>query len=332
MLNYPEVGSTFKNKRVLVAGGTGMVGQQLVRLLDKFGAKVRIASKDHYSLAYPGTEFMYQDLTVQSACFEVCKDMDYVFNLLCVKGSAALNKKYPKRFLVPMLRYNSFLTEAAYESGAGYLLTSTNGVYGLSEIMEEDKMWESVPSDNDKAPGYVKRMAELELESYAIEHGWKNIAIVRPANIYGPYDNFDSVNAMVVPSLIKKAVDNNGTMEVWGDGSQERDLIHSKDVARGMIMVAERMPGQAVNLGSGQTYSIRELVEVIVGNLENKPEIIWDTSKPSGDAKRFLDTQKARSMGFYREISLEKGIKETMAWYTKNRKNTDKRYDVFDKK
>lgn len=332
MTNYPKLGSTFRNKRILVAGGTGMVGQQLVSLLVEFEASIRIASKDSPSLGYPGAEFMLMDLTDPKNCFKACEGMDYVFNLLCVKGSPAVTRKYPNKFTTPMLRYNSFLTEAAFQSGAGYLLTSTNGVYGPTDIMQEDNVWKTVPSENDKFAGYVKRMAELELESYAIEYGWRNVSIVRPANIYGPYDNFDSENAMVVPSLIKKAVNNNGTMEVWGDGSQQRDLIHSRDVARGMIMVAERMPGQAVNLGSGRTFSIRELVEIILSNLDHKPRIFWDTSKPSGDAKRFLDISRARSIGFEPEIDIQQGIKETMAWYVENRKNTGKRWDIFDQK
>jgi GDP-L-fucose synthase len=210
-----------------------------------------------------------------------------------------------------------------------YLYTSSIGVYSPAEIFYEDDVWRTFPSENDRFAGWAKRIGELQAEAYMIEYGWHDITIVRPANVYGPYDNFDPQNAMVIPTLIKRALDGENPLIVWGDGTSIRDFIHAKDVARGMLLVMERGVEHPVNLGSGIGVSIKEIVEIIISNLEIKPDVIWDTSKPSGDKKRIMDISRAKALGFYPTISLKEGIAEVMEWYVKNRDYINKRYNVF---
>lgn len=118
-------------------------------------------------------------------------------------------------------------------------------------------------------------MGELQAEAYKIEYGWDKIAIVRPANVYGPYDNFDPNNAMVISSLIKRALDGENPLTVWGDGSPIRDFIHAKDLARGMLLTIEKGVGQPINLGSGIGVNIKEIVEIIVNSMKIKPKVVW---------------------------------------------------------
>ena len=162
-------------------------------------------------------------------------------------------------------------------------------------------------------------MGELQAEAYKIQHNWNDISIVRPANTYGPYDDFHSDAAMVIPSLVKKAIISNDKLVVWGDGSDIRDFIHSKDVARGILMVMRQSPGPdfPINLGSGVGYSIRELVDIIVKNVNKDLEIIWDTNRVTGDKRRVFDTSRAESIGFKPQISLDLGIKDLIKWYDK---------------
>lgn len=332
MSDFPEIGSTFRNKNVLVAGGTGMVGQQLVSQLLQNGARVRIVSKDDPQRAHPDAEFHRLDLTDIGNCHRVCYGMDYAFNLLCTKGSPALANKFPLKYF-EMAFYNANLLKAAHEAGLkGYLLTSTIGVYPLAEVFREETALTAMPSPNDFFPGFVKMHAEVHVRAYIQEGVWTNISIVRPAGIYGPYDNFDGKNAQVIPALIKKAIEASSTGKpfvAWGDGSQIRDFIHSSDVARGMLFAAERGAGRAINLGSGTGVTIKELTEIIVNNVDPKLEIVWDTTKPAGDPKRIMDTLLAKSLGFEPAVNLQDGIRQTIEWYLANLNDNQLRYDIF---
>ena len=322
--------SFYKNKKVVVTGGTGLIGRQLVDLLLKEGAEVRIASLDDASLAPKNTEFIRANLTNFDNCMNVCLGMDYVFHLAGIKGSPKMTKEKPASFFVPLILFNTNVLEACRQQSIERVLyASSVGVYAPSEIFKEDDVWKTFPSENDKFAGWAKRMGELQAEAYKIEYGWDRISIVRPANVYGPYDNFDPATAMVIPSLVKRAVDGENPLTVWGDGTAIRDFIHSRDVAYGMLKVLELKVKDPVNLGSGAGYTIKQITELIANNLHQKPEIIWDTSKPSGDKKRLMDTSKARSLGIYPRISLEEGIKEVIDWYSENKGVLTKRYNVF---
>lgn len=332
----------FKNKKVLVAGGTGMIGAPLVKMLLTQGARVRVASLDDPSLAHPKTEFMHMNMTSTRNCQMACKGMDYVFNLLGAKASPALAMAKPYSFMVPTMRYNFELMEAARLTNVkGYLFTSSVGVYSPAEIFKEDNValpiWNTFPSHNDWYAGWTKRMSELQGIAWMKEYGFKNFTIVRPANVYGPGDNFQGVNAMVVPSLIKRALEASESgqpLTVWGNGTPVRDIIYCDDVARGMILAMERGQGQALNLGSGNGYTIKELAKTICKVIDPKLKIQWDTTKPSGDQKRLMDMRKTKNvLGFTTKVPLKEGVSKTIAWYLKNRHNVGKtRYDIFNSK
>ena len=325
--------SLFSKKKVLVTGGTGLIGRQLVELLLEAGAKVRIASLDDPSRAHPKAEFVRANLMEFSNCLKVCEEMDYVFNLAGVKGSPAMTAKKPASFFVPTITFNTNMMEAARQSNVKwYLYTSSIGVYSPAEVFHEDDVWKTAPSQNDRFAGWAKRMGELQAEAYAIEYGWNQVSIVRPANVYGPYDNFDPDNAMVIPSLIKRALDGENPLTVWGDGNSIRDFIHARDVALGMMLIVEKRFTKPVNLGSGSGVSVKQIVDVILNKMKLKPKVVWDTSKPSGDKKRLMDTTRAESLGFKPSISLEKGIGEVMGWYEQHREIAGKRYNVFTEK
>ena len=328
---------SFSEKNVAVIGGTGMIGSPLIEsLIEKEGAKVTSVSLDDPSRVHPQSAFLRLDLREPENCLKACHGMDYVFNLFGVKGSPVMNKKYPATFFETTILITLNLMIAARKKGVkGYLYTSSVGTYPPAEIFYEDDMWKGFPSENDWFPGWAKRMGEVQVEANKIEFGWEDITIIRPPNVYGPRDNFDSENAMVIPSLIKRAIRASETgqpLTVWGDGSPERDFIHARDVAQGMMVAAQYGAGGIYNVGNGTAYTIRQLVETIVKYIPSKVEIVWDTSKPSGDRKRLMDISRIQAIGFHPEISLDKGIKETIQWYLENRTATKNRYDVFDEK
>lgn len=323
--------SFYRGKKVLVTGGTGMIGKSLVELLVSQDAKVTVISLDDPSRAPKGVQFKQVDLREFSNCMSVCKDQEIVFHLAGVKGSPAMTVQRPASFFVPTISFNINMMEAARRCQIErYMYTSSVGVYAPAEVFYENDVWKTFPSPNDRFAGWAKRIGELQAEAYKNEYGWDKISIVRPANVYGPYDNFDPENAMVIPSIIKRAFDGENPLTVWGDGSQIRDFIHAKDVARGMLLVVEKGINEPINLGSGTGVTIKQIAEFVAANVASSPiKIIWDITKPKGDAKRLMDVTRAQSYGFKPEISIEEGIKETIEWYKANRNNIYNRYNAF---
>ena len=291
----------FDGKNILVTGGNGMIGRQLVELLyDTTSANITVADLPNV------------DLRDRKDCKAVCEGQDIVFHLAGIKGSPQTAKNNPSRYFVPMLQFNTNMMEAAREEGVEwYLYTSSVGVYEQSEVLVEDDVWKTFPSENDTFPAWAKRMGELQARAYEIEYSWKNYSIVRPANVYGPYDNFGE-HSMVIPSLIKKGY-HDDVINVWGDGSPIRDFIYSKDVARGMLHMVQNEINVPVNLGSGRGIRISDIASII-GNYFGK-EIEYEVTKPNGDMKRIMSTERAENYGFKPRTSFEEGIRKTIKWY-----------------
>jgi GDP-L-fucose synthase len=320
----------FKDQKVLVTGGSGMIGRQLVDLLIKEGATVHVADLNEPINMPSEIIFKKVDLRSFNSCKGICEGMNYVFNLVGIKCSPKVTMEQPFDIMGPMLQFNTNMIEAALTTPSvkWFLYTSTVGVYTPAEVFYEDAVWNGFPSRNDWYGGWAKRMGELQCEAYEKQYGEGKCSIIRPANVYGPYDNFDPKNSMVVPSLIRKAAEND-TIEVWGDGSSIRDFVHAKDVANGMLFAVENKITKPLNIGSGNGVTIKELAE-IVAEYFNKP-IKWLTDKPSGDAKRIFSMERAHSYGFKNEVSLKDGVIDAIEWFLKNKDIVDKRFNILNK-
>lgn len=317
----------FKDQKVLVTGGAGMIGRELVQILLEKEADVYVADLKQPEDLKSKVTFVNVDLREFSSCLKICKGMDYVFNLVGIKCSPRVCIEEPAKIMGPMMQFNTNMLEAAMQQDVKwYLYTSTVGVYQPAEVLREDDVWSTQPSKNDWFGGWAKRMGELQCLAYQRQYGEGKCSIVRPANVYGSHDNFDLDSAMVVPSLIRKAFSND-KLEVWGDGSAIRDFIHARDVARGMIFAVENKITEPLNLGSGDEISIKRIAEAVAK--EASVEIEWDTSKPTGDARRVFDMSRAKEHGFAPEISIEEGVKETIQWYLQNKEVADAGKDVF---
>ena len=303
-----------KNKSALIIGGMGMVGRQLTKLCSKVYGEVCVVDLT-YNLPIQqdlpkGVKYRQADLTFKSNA-SIIAEFDHVYHLAGKKGSPQTAKERPADYL-PMLQFDTNVIEAVgYYQPDWFLYTSSIGVYPPMEIYEEDKVWHKVPSENDKVPGYIKRMGELSCYSIRATYGYENISIVRPANIYGPHDNFGE-NSMVIPSLIKKGVEDD-EINVWGDGTPIRDFIYSEDVARGMLHMVENGHNDTVNLGSGVGVKISDIANTI-GKYFDK-EVKYDKSKPNGDMKRLMSMRRAHELGFNPRVKLKDGIEKTIEWY-----------------
>jgi GDP-L-fucose synthase len=316
----------FQGRRCLVTGGTGLIGREVTKLLVNFGANVSAVSLDRITLT-TGVEQVYGDLTDFSFCMSQTENVDYVFHLAGIKGSIEVTKSRPASFFVPLLMFNTNLLEAARRNGVKKLVyTSSIGAYASAEQFSEIENRDGPPMD--MYPGWAKRMAELQIAAYREQDGldW---SIVRPCNVYGPGDNFDPNNAMVIPTLMMRIHRGEKPVSVWGDGTAIRDFAFSRDVAMGTIQALYYgTRGDFVNLGSGVGYTVRELVETLREFIDFEYE--FDVSKPSGFPRRVMDISRAREWIHYDpKTSLRQGLEETWNWFKNNQEEYIKKKNYF---
>lgn len=323
-----EVLDSFAEKNCLVTGGTGLIGRQVVKFLCDAGAAVKVVSLDAIEVDDRATHVL-GDLTEFKLCRDLTEDMDCVFHIAGIKGSIKVTKSRPASFFVPLLMFNTNVLEACRCNNVPKVVyISSIGAYPSAEIFKESDGMEGPPMD--MFPGWAKRMAELQIESYKIQYGLDNFAVVRPCNVYGPGDNFDPGNAMVIPALICRIHNGEDPVVVWGDGSAVRDFAYSRDVAEGVILALHHGTGEHpfVNLGSGNGYSIRELVETLSSFLDFHYE--FDVDKPSGFPRRVMDISLARDVIDYDpSTTLLDGLKETWKWFLEHDDEYMKKKNYF---
>jgi len=166
--------------------------------------------------------------------------------------------------------------------------------------------------------GWAKRIAELQAQYYYQEYGMK-IAICRPFNPYGArYIWRGEQNSHVIPTLVKKIMDGQNPLVVWGSGKQRRNFLHARDTVKLMMMITERYSkAEPVNIGYEDDTSIAELVSLICEVTGRHPEVIFDTSKPEGRLRKCVDSTLLRKItdGYEPEINLRDGIQEMVKWY-----------------
>ena len=317
----------FKNKKILVTGGTGLIGRQLIKVFNENDIKVISVSLDDYKLD-DFNEYLYGDLTNLDYCRKITKGCDYIFHLAGIKGSADVTIKKMSSHFVPTIMMNTnVLDSARFNSVNNLVYTSSIGAYENNEIFKEYEY--NIASQPMDFAGWAKRLAELQIYSYKKQYGLKGYKIVRPSNVYGPGDNFDPKNAMVIPSILNRILNKENPLIVWGEGSAIRDFVFSRDVAIGIIQcVNSNYDDDFLNLGSGKETTIKELIETI-SNL-TKFEYKFDTSKSSGYPKRLMDISLAKNKISYNpSTSLKDGLKETWEWLIKNKEEYKLKKNYF---
>ena len=323
-----SLAAELRGRSAVVTGGTGLIGRQVVRLLADAGAAVRSVSLDRIEVD-SRAEHVLGDLTDFGFCKEVTRDIDFVFHVAGIKGSVEVTKSRPASFFVPLLMMNTNLLEAARLNGARKVVyTSTIGAYSTADALREDDYDETKPP-MDVYPGWAKRMAELQVRTYRIQYGLENFAIVRPCNVYGPGDNFDSQSAMVIPSLMARIRRGEDPLVVWGDGSAVRDFAYAADVAVGVILACHKgTQGRFVNLGSGVGTSIRELVETLASFIDFR--FTFDPTRGTSPPRRVMDISLAREMlGYHPTTSLREGLEKTWNWFLANPDEHFKKQNYF---
>lgn len=311
----------FEGKNVLVTGGAGFVGTNLVKRLVELGANVcATLHKNGEKINEERVEYIKCDLLREEDCRNVCKDMEYVFLCAAVTSGAAVMEKTPLVHLTPNLIMNALMLEAAYAAGVKKtLFISTNTVYPVTDypVKEDDATNEFF--EKYFIVGWMKRFSEIICEMYSTKiRKPMETVIVRPANIYGPYDDFEWETSHVLPAMIRRVVERHDPIEVWGDGKDIKDFIFIEDFIEGMLLAMEKIETfDIVNIASGNQYVLREILNAIIRiDGYKNAEIIYDASKPTMIPKRLIDPSKAkRTLGFEAKTPIEEGIKKTIEWY-----------------
>jgi len=314
----------FKNKKVLVTGGAGFIGVNLIRGLLELGADV-IATLHRKPAVIQDERITYTkcELTKVNDCKQVVQGMDYVFMCAANTSGAAVMEKTPLVHVTPNIIMNTLMLEAAYEAKVKkFLFISSNSVYPVTDYpVKEEEMMKGDLFEKYFCVGWMKRFTEILCEMYAtkIKNPMK-VVVVRPANIYGPYDDFEWETSHVIPALIRKVVRRHKPIEVWGDGNDIKDFIYVQDLVEGVLLAMEKIETfDPVNIATGKSCTVKEVLNAILiaDNYQNA-KIVFDSSKPTMIPKRLIDTSKAKKLlGFKAKTSLAEGIKKTVDWYEK---------------
>lgn len=313
----------YSGKHVLVTGGGGLIGSAFVSRLLDLGARVRTVQHQRPVPHARRMEIVSGSLLDPQTAATACRGMDMVVHAAGVSGGSKQVAIAPIPMFTHSLLMNTQMLEAARLAGIQrFLFISNSSVYAKSDRdLEESDAWaETCRGVPENETGYVKRIGETQCALYE-RHAGMQIAIIRTANAYGPHDNFDLESSHVMPALIRKAVERQNPYGVWGDGSTLRDFIHTEDIARaGLFLLAGHAFAQPVNIATGDTYTIRQVAEMIcdITGLDRATVVYQKDAPPASPAKR-LDISRMKVLGFEPRIKLRQGLEQTIAWYRRQR-------------
>lgn len=305
-------------KKVLITGCSGLVGVHLVKKCLNDGYDV-VGVDVKYSNNLPISDkftFYELDLTIEENIKNLFfyESPDVVFNCFGIKGSPIRAKEKPVDFLYPSFKINTEIINQCSKHNIWLIFVSSVGVYSPAEKFVESDVWKSLPSESDWFPSWSKRMGEILLESYKVQYGYDKWSIIRPANIFGEYDDF-SGNGTVISSTIKKIYEADDSIEAWGDGSPIRDFVYAGDVADAILKLYTDKIHTTINFGAGEEITIKQMIETLI-KISKKPiSINWDSSKPNGDLRRQMDITKQTEIGLLPVLGFEKALEITYDYY-----------------
>ena len=315
-MNNSSKKNFWQGKTVLVTGGAGFLGRQIVKILESQNpAKIIIPRSDK------------DDLRDVNVCRRLVQGVDVVIHLAAKVGGIGFNLEKPGELFYDNLIMGVQLTEEARRAGVKKFV-------GLGTICQypkftpvpfkEEDLWIGYPEETNAPYGLAKKMLLVQAQAYRQQYGFNAIHLM-PVNLYGPGDNFDPESSHVIPALIKKFIDardrGDEYVVVWGTGKATREFLYVEDCAKAVVMAAEKYDGKdPINIGSSFEISIKELSELIMKLTGFKGKIVWDSTKPDGQPRRKLDTTKAKKeFGFSSKTSFEAGLEKTIDWYQKTK-------------
>ena len=264
------------------------------------------------------------DLLDALACSKVVEAADTVIHLAARVGGIGYNRENPATLFYENALMGINMIHSSYLAGVKkFVQLGTVCAYPkfTATPFREKDLWMGYPEETNAPYGLAKKMLLVQLQAYRKQYGFNGIYLL-PVNLYGPHDNFDPESSHVIPALIRKiahAKEYGDELEVWGSGNATREFLYVKDAAEGIYLATKSYnEGEPVNLGSGQSISIKELVKTIADIIDYKGQVIWNDQMPDGQPKRELDVSRAKEFGFVAKTSFKKGLLETIKYYYDN--------------
>ncbi len=301
------------DKRVMITGGSGFLGKNLVPQLEVLGAQIFVPRSKDFDLRREG------DVKELFMFFSP----EIVIHAAAHGGGIGHMREHPGCIFYDNIMMNTLVLDEArkneVEKFVGIGTVCSYPKYATLPFKEEN-LWEGYPEETNASYGLTKKMMLVQTQAYHQEYGFNSIHLLF-VNMYGPHDDFDLRTSHAIPALIRKFIDakENGKKEVvvWGTGTASREFLYVQDATEAIVLATERYnKSDPLNIGSGEEITIRNLANLIKKLTEYEGKIIWDTTKPDGQPKRKLDVSKARQeFGFRAKTDLKDGLKKTIDWY-----------------
>jgi len=299
----------------VVAGANGMLGREVLR-----SSKVR-------GFATFSAVRSSVDLTKFEDTFEFIKSVnpDLIINCAGLVGGIAANARHPVEFLNDNIAIQFNLLNAAHALKVKrFINIASSCIYPkvTQQPMHPSSLLSGELEPTNKAFALAKLSAIELVKSYRTEFGHEWVSVI-PSNLYGNHDNYNLVNAHLMPALIRRFHEANlaniGEVNLWGTGTPKREFLHVRDLADAIFLISEKYNhDEPINVGSGEEIEIRELAQMLKKKSSYQGRVCWDHSKPDGTMQKLLDSSEIRNLGWEPKISLELGVADAYDWFTRS--------------
>ena len=305
-----------KNDKIFVAGHRGLVGSAIVRNLKSKGYD-NLVVRTHREL----------DLTNQAAVkdFFDTEEPDVVVLAAAKVGGIGANSTYPANFAYENMQIQcNVINESHNHNVKKLLFLGSTCIYPrmAPQPISEDSLLTGPLEETNEAYAIAKISGLKMCQFYKMQYGDDYISCM-PANLYGPYDNYDLEGSHVLPAMIRKfheaKVNGAPTVELWGTGTPLREFLYVDDMADACVFLLENYNGlQHVNIGTGKEVTIRELAEIVKNTVGYEGKIIWNKDKPDGTPRKLTDVTKLHNLGWTHKVELNEGVRLAYEWFKDN--------------